>query len=149
MVLSRSQSSRLLSSLSSAWAGEWDLLINHHKCSCLIVGNLPPLSPSFSATDANHRIPDARVLGVPLDTTFTSSNHCKEAVIAARRLFQGCTELSKSAFIPLYCAIVQPHLEYAMEANARTLRVDINKLGRVPLFSVIIVTPGDVCFPYP
>ncbi len=26
------------------------------------------------------------------------------------------TELSKSTFFPLYCAIVQPHLEYAMEA---------------------------------
>ncbi len=31
----------------------------------------------------------------------------------------------------LYCAIVWPHPEYAMEANAPTLRADTNQLGRV------------------
>ncbi len=39
-------------------------------------------------------------------------------------------ELSKSAFTPLYCALVPPHLEYAMEANAPTLRAGINQLER-------------------
>ncbi len=39
-------------------------------------------------------------------------------------------EQSKTVFIPLYCAIVRPHLEYAMEANAPTLRADINQLER-------------------
>ncbi len=48
MVFKRSQSSRLLSSLSSAWtwAGEGDLPINPNKCSCLTVGNLPPRQTS-------------------------------------------------------------------------------------------------------
>ncbi len=91
MVYPRSQSSRLLSSLSSAWAWaeKWDLPINHNKCACLTVGNLPPLSPSFSVADTDHRIPqvpDVRDLGVPLDMTFTTSAHCKEAANTARRL---------------------------------------------------------------
>ncbi len=47
MVFPGSQSSRLLSYLSFGWAVEWDLPINSTMCSCLIVGNLPPLSPSF------------------------------------------------------------------------------------------------------
>ncbi len=40
-------------------------------------------------------------------------------------------ELSKTAFTPLYCALVRLHLEYAIEANAPTLRADINQLERV------------------
>ncbi len=39
--------------------------------------------------------------------------------------------ITKTAFIPVYCAIVRPHLEYAMEANAPTLRTNINQLERV------------------
>ncbi len=40
------------------------------------------------------------------------------------------SEFSQAALTPLYCASVRPHLEYAMEANAPTLRADINKLER-------------------
>ncbi len=32
-----------------------------------------------------------------------------------------------AAFIPLYCAIMRPHLEYAIKANSTTLRADINQ----------------------
>ncbi len=39
-------------------------------------------------------------------------------------------ELSKTAFTPLYYALVRPHLEYAMEAHIPTLRADINQLKR-------------------
>ncbi len=41
------------------------------------------------------------------------------------------SELSKTAFISLYGAILRPHLGYAMEASAATLRADINQLERV------------------
>ncbi len=149
MVYPRSQSSRLLSSLSFAWAwaGKWDLPINPNKCACLTVGNLPPLSPSFSAADTDHRIPqvtDVRDLGVPLDTTFTASVHYIEAANTARRLLllvrRSFCELSKTAFTPLYCALVRPHQEYAMETNAPTLRADINHFERVQRLATRIVS---------
>ncbi len=121
-----------------AWAGKWDLPINPNKSACLTVGNLLPLSPSFSTADTDHRIPqvtDVRDLGVPLDTTFTASAHCIEAANTARRLLflvrRSFCELSKTVFTQLYCALVRPHLEYAMEANVPTLRADINQLERV------------------
>ncbi len=151
MVFPRSQSSRLLTSLSSAWAwvGKWDLPVNSNKCACLTVGNLPPLSPSFSTADTDHRIPqvtDVRDLGVPLNTTFTTSAHCIEAANTARRLLfvvqRSFCELSKTALTPLYCAKVRPHLEYTMEASAPTLRADINQLERVQRLSTRSVIGG-------
>ncbi len=86
ILFPRSQSSRLLSSLFSAWAwaAKWNLPINPNKCACLTVGNLSPLSPSFSSADTDHRIPqvtDVRDLGVPLGTTFTALAHCIELQI--------------------------------------------------------------------
>ncbi len=101
-----------------------------NRNNCLTVGSLPPLSPPFSTADTHHRSPqvtDVRDQGVPFDTTFTTSAHCKGAANAARRLLllvrRAFCELSMTAFTPLYCAFVRPHLEYA-------LWVDINKLER-------------------
>ncbi len=62
--------------------------------------------------------------------------HYREAANTARRLlFMGrrfFSELSKAAFIPLYCALVRPHLEYAIEANSLNLRADIKHAKGVP-----------------
>ncbi len=69
---------------------------------------------SNPAADANHQIPqvtDVRDLGVPLDTTFTLSVRCREAANAARQLpftiRRSFMDISKAAFIPVYCAIMQ------------------------------------------
>ncbi len=129
-----------------AWAGKWDLPINPNKSACLTVGNLLPLSPSFSAADNDHQSPqvfDVRDLGVPLDKTFTASAHCIEAANTARSFLfmvrRSFCELSKTALTPLYCALVRPHLEYAMEANAPTLRADTNQLERVQRLATRLV----------
>ncbi len=42
-------------------------------------------------------------------------------------------------FTPLYCALVRPHLEFAMEANAPTPRAEINQLGRVQRLATRLV----------
>ncbi len=41
--------------------------------------------------------------------------------------------------VPLYCAIVWPHLEYAVEANSPNLRADINHLVRVQRLATRLV----------
>ncbi len=71
-------------------------------------------------------------LGVQADNMFSSSAQCTEAANKARRLifmiritFQ---DLSKSTFIPLYGALVRPHLEYGMPAGSPNLVADINHL---------------------
>ncbi len=94
----------------------------------------PPSPFSIFLRSRHHQIPqvtDVRDLGVPLNTTFSTSAHCREAANTTRRLLfmvlKSFCKLSKTAFIPLYGTLVQPHLEYAMEANAPTLRTAINQ----------------------
>ncbi len=41
------------------------------------------------------------------------------------------TCLTKEIFVPLYSALVRPHLEYAMQANCLYLKKDINHLERI------------------
>ncbi len=146
MLFTQSQSSHLLSSRTSTWAGKLVQPINPSKCACRTVGNLPPLSPSFFAADTDHRIPhvtDARDLWVPRDTTFTASAHCIEAANTTRRLLflvrRSFCELSKTALTPIYCALARPQLKYVMKANAPTLRAEKNHFERVQRFPTLLV----------
>ncbi len=81
MVFPRSHSSRFLSSRSSAWAwaGEYDLPINPKKCSCLTVGDLPPLSQPQTATTKCSRSPT-------LETCWFSSTRPSPRPPTAERL---------------------------------------------------------------
>ncbi len=53
-----------------------------------------------------------------------------------RRSFQ---DLSKSAFIPLYGALVRPHLEYDLSACSPNLVADINHLERIQRLATRLV----------
>ncbi len=54
-----------------------------------------------------------------------------------RRSFQ---DLSKSAFVPSYGALVRPHLEYGMPACSPNLAADINHLERLQRLATRLVT---------
>ncbi len=59
-------------------------------------------------------------LSVQTDNMFSPSDQCTEATNKARRFIfmirRSFQDLSKSAFIPLYGALVRPHLESGMPA---------------------------------
>ncbi len=78
-----------------------------------------------------------------LSFTSTASAYCIEPANTARRLLfmvrRSVCELSKTTFTPCFCALVRPHLEYAMEANAPTLRADINLLEIVQRLATRLV----------
>ncbi len=71
-------------------------------------------------------------LGVQTDNMFSPSAQCTAAANKARRLIfmirRSFQDLSKSAFMPLYGALVRPHLEYGMPACSPNLVADINHL---------------------
>ncbi len=74
------------------------------------------------------------------DNVFSPSAQCIKAANMARRLIfmirRSFLDLSKSAFIPIYGALVRPHLEYGMTACS----ADINHLERIQRFATRLVT---------
>ncbi len=82
-------------------------------------------------------------LGVQTDNMFFPSVQCTETANKARRLIfmirRSIQDHSKSAFIPLYEALVCPHLEYAMPACSPNLVADINHLERIQRFATRLV----------
>ncbi len=71
-------------------------------------------------------------LGVQTDNMFFPFVHCTEVANKARRLIfmprRSFQDLLKSDLIPLYGALVRPHLEYGMPARSPNRVADINHL---------------------
>ncbi len=74
-------------------------------------------------------------LGVQTYNMFFPSAQCTEAANKARRLIsmirRSFQSLSKSAFIPLYEALVRPHLGYEVPACSPNLVAGSNHLERL------------------
>ncbi len=66
-----------------------------------------------------------------------AANKARRLIFLIRRFFQ---DLSKSAFIPLYGALVRPHVEYGMPACSPNLAADINHLEQIQRLATWLVT---------
>ncbi len=79
-----------------------------------------------------------------MDNMFFPSAQCTEAENKARRLIflirRSFQDLPKSAFIPLYGALVRPHLKYGMSACSPNLVADSNHLERIQTLATRFVT---------
>ncbi len=74
-------------------------------------------------------------LGVTVNSAFTPSANVLTAANKARGMLylmkRSLTCLTKEIFLPLYRALVRPHLEYAIQANCPYLKKDIYHLERI------------------
>ncbi len=96
------------------------------------------LKLSFSVYGSGTQIPVSKLcnyLGVQTGNKFSPSVQCTEAVNKVRRVIfmirRSFQNLSKSAFIILYGALVHAHLEYGMPACSPNLVTDMNNLERI------------------
>ncbi len=82
-------------------------------------------------------------LGAQTDNMSSPSAQCSEAANKAKRLIfmigRSLQDHSKSAFNPLYGALVRPHLEYGMPACLPSLVADINHLARIQRLAIRLV----------
>ncbi len=120
------------------WSKKWDLPINPSKCNYLTIGREVPLRLSFSPDGSGTSIPACKLvkdLTVQTDNMSSPSAQCTEAANKVRRLIflikRSFQDLSKSAFIPLYEALVRPHLQYGKQACSFNLVADINHIERI------------------
>ncbi len=83
-------------------------------------------------------------LGVQTDNMFSPSDQCTEDANKVRLLIfmirLSLQDLLKLAFIPLYEALVRPHLECGMLACSPNLVTDINHLERIQRLVTTFVT---------
>jgi hypothetical protein len=140
IIAPRSQWSDLQGSVIAAekWSSDWDMKINFEKSFVLSIGdssNTPLLVSENPSTPPLSVSSKARDLGIVIDSSFCPSSQCIAAANKARRcLFlikRSFEYITPKLFIPLYCALVRPHLEYAVQSWSPYLQRDIDILEGV------------------
>ncbi len=126
IIAPRSQQHELRSSIEQAlnWSRRWDLPLSASKSHHLSIGghldDLLALSEEANGEQMT-KCEQINDLGVTVNSAFTPSANALTAPNKARGMLyltkRSFTCLTKEIFLPLYRALVRPHLEYAIQAN--------------------------------
>ncbi len=140
IIAPRSQQHELGSSIRQAfnWSHRWDLPLNGSKTPHLSIGLTPDLCialPEEAAGKSLQKCEQINDLSNAVNAAFAPSANVLAAANKARGILyfikRSFTSLTKEIFVPLYNALVRPHLEYAIQANCPYLKKDINHLERI------------------
>ncbi|KAK4832702.1 hypothetical protein QYF61_025163 [Mycteria americana] len=117
------------------WANKTLMKFNKDKCKVLHLGKHNP--------GVQHRLGSTwlgsssveRDLGVLVDNKLNMSEQCAAAAKKANRMLgcinKGITSTDKEVIIPLYSALVRPHLEYCIQFWSPLHKKDVDRLERV------------------
>ena len=121
------------------WAEIWDLPLNRFKCQ-LLTNRAERGTGGLDMTE----VKAVQDLGVKITHDFKPSLQCQTAANKARgQLFNMCAVIScrkPDVFVPIYRAIVRPHLEYCVQSWAPYLKKDINCLEKVQQLATRMIT---------
>ena len=94
-----------------------------------------PLAHVFNMSLQEGIVPVEKDLGVTMDANMKVSEQCRIAASKANQVLgmirRNITYKDKSLIVPLYKAIVRPHLEYCIQAWSPYLRKDIDMLEKI------------------
>ena len=117
------------------WSEKWQMLFNFGKCKCLHTGH--------GNLDVNYKMDDTvlgttvkeKDLGVTINADMKVSEQCGIAASKGNQILglirRNITYKGQKLIIPLYKAIVRPHLEYCIQAWRPYRKKDINTLERI------------------
>ena len=117
------------------WSEKWQMLFNFGKCKCLHTGH--------GNLNVNYKMGDTvlgttvkeKELGVTISADMKFSEQCGIAASKGNQIFgfirRNITYKGKKLIIPLYKAIVRPHLEYCIQAWRPYRKKDIDTLERI------------------
>jgi hypothetical protein len=119
------------------WTQDWDLPLNEGKCCQLLRAEAGNMERHLggSGNGILNRVDTIKDLGIMVNADFQFSDNCTQAAKKARRAFYQLKRTVSSrdpmVFVPLYKAIVRPHLEYCVQAWSPNLEKDKKKLEAV------------------
>ena len=102
----------------NAWSEKWPMLFNFGKCECLHIGaGNTSMTYEMGGTILSITVKE-KYLGVTMNANMKVSEQCRIAASKGNQVLgmirRNITYKEKSLIVPLYKAIVRPHLEYCI-----------------------------------
>ena len=112
------------------WSEKWQMLFNFGKCKCLHIGpGNTSMNYEMGGTILSTTVKE-KDLGVTMDANMKVSEQCRIAASKANQVLgmirRNITYKDKCLIVPLYKAILRPHLEYCIQAWSPYIRKDID-----------------------
>ena len=126
------------------WSEKWQMLFNFQKCKCLHAGHgNTGVNYEMGGTILCQTVKE-KDLGVTMNANMKVSEQCRIAASKGNQILgmirRNITYKEKGLIVPLYKAIVRPHLEYCIQAWRPYLRKDIDMLEKVQRRTTKLIT---------
>lgn len=117
------------------WANRWQMEFNVEKCKVLHLGSNNQRFQYTMSGIPLETTEEEKDLGVYVDSDLKFKKQCSEACKKANKALGYISRhfcyKSKDIILPLYKAIVRPHLEYAVQFWSPFLREEVAKMERI------------------